>query len=284
MTGYGIWSVVAFEVPTTAKWNLLGSNDAAFYSAINNLETYQNNGWIAAAETFTYATNASSVNTNTVYYGTITAPGDLTTKYTNGTKLKFTNSTVKYGVIVKSAYAAGTTTFTVYLGTDYQLTAVAITNVYYAIPMTSPMGFPRQRSKWDVYTQDLTERSKSSPSANTWYNDPTGSNTLIVEIPVGLWNVQFNCYVLAAKAASTDVNCYVTLSTANNSESDTDMTGISYQGGPSGSQTQATEVSREKQYDITAVASYYLNIETTIASMTTIRRGLSIVRARFAYL
>lgn len=30
---YAAWSVVSFEVPTTAKWNILGTNDASFHDA-----------------------------------------------------------------------------------------------------------------------------------------------------------------------------------------------------------------------------------------------------------
>lgn len=37
ITGYNAWSVVAFEVPTTAKWNILGANDAAFYSKLTGI-------------------------------------------------------------------------------------------------------------------------------------------------------------------------------------------------------------------------------------------------------
>jgi len=33
-SGYAIWSVVASEMPTTAKWNILGSNDASFNAGL----------------------------------------------------------------------------------------------------------------------------------------------------------------------------------------------------------------------------------------------------------
>lgn len=35
---YSAWSVVAFEQPTTAKWNLLGSNDADFNTRLGTIE------------------------------------------------------------------------------------------------------------------------------------------------------------------------------------------------------------------------------------------------------
>lgn len=38
-SGYAAWSVVADEQPTTAKWNILGSNDAAF----NNGNGFEDN-------------------------------------------------------------------------------------------------------------------------------------------------------------------------------------------------------------------------------------------------
>jgi hypothetical protein len=34
---YSAWSVVAFEQPTAAKWNILGANDAVFNDAITGV-------------------------------------------------------------------------------------------------------------------------------------------------------------------------------------------------------------------------------------------------------
>jgi len=126
MTGYNAWSVVAFEVPTAAKWNLLGTNDAGFYTAINNIET----GWIPANETWTYASAT-----------TITVPTGATSKYKVGDKIKFTQTTVKYFYVT----AVTSTLLTVTGGTNYTVANAAISANYYS-RVENPLGFPAYHS------------------------------------------------------------------------------------------------------------------------------------------
>lgn len=87
-------------------------------------------GWTAAGETWT-RTAAT----------TFTVPTDLTAKYTVGTRLKLTQTTAKYFVVVGSSFAAGDTTVTVTGGTDYTLAAAAITSPFYSY-QENPQGYP----------------------------------------------------------------------------------------------------------------------------------------------
>lgn len=88
------------------------------------------NGWISANETWAYASAS-----------TFTVSGDVTSKYQKGDRIKFTQTTVKYGVIISVVYAAGTTTITIAVNTDYTIANAAITLNYYS-HQANPMGYP----------------------------------------------------------------------------------------------------------------------------------------------
>ena len=85
-------------------------------------------GWISANETWTYATAS-----------TITVPTGAASKYHIGDKIKWTQTTVKYGVIVGVA----DTVLTIAVNTDYVVTNAAITLNSYS-HAANPLGFPPQ--------------------------------------------------------------------------------------------------------------------------------------------
>ncbi len=163
------------------------------------------NGWVFVNETWTYASADSPTFTFTI-------SGDLTTKYYPGMRLKLTQTTVKYFIITAVSFGGGNTTVTVYGGTDYTLANAAITLPFYSMAK-SPAGFPMSPAKWRVTVTDTTQRSQGSPTNGTWYN----LGSISIDAPIGVWNSRY--YVLAESVASTNVDFSVTLSTANNSES-----------------------------------------------------------------
>lgn len=83
-------------------------------------------GWSLANETWTYASAS-----------TITVPSGAASKYQVGDKIKWTQTTVKYGVIV----AVADTLLTIAVNTDYVVTNAAISANYYSHE-ANPMGFP----------------------------------------------------------------------------------------------------------------------------------------------
>ena len=83
-------------------------------------------GWISANETWTYASAS-----------TITVPSGAAAKYAKGDRIKFTQTTVKYGVIV----AVADTLLTIAVNTDYTVANAAITDNYYS-HQASPVGYP----------------------------------------------------------------------------------------------------------------------------------------------
>lgn len=89
------------------------------------------NGWNdASASPWTYASAS-----------TFTVAGDQTAIYQKGTRLKFTQTTIKYGVVVGSSFGGGTTTVTIGVNTDYVLANAAISANYYSY-QASPQGYP----------------------------------------------------------------------------------------------------------------------------------------------
>jgi hypothetical protein len=87
-------------------------------------------GWIAGALTWTYA----SANT-------LTIPGNVAALFPVGTKIKLTQTTVKYFYVVGASYSSPNTTLTLAGGSDYSLTNAAITSPHYSYT-ANPQGHP----------------------------------------------------------------------------------------------------------------------------------------------
>ena len=87
-------------------------------------------GWTADSNTWTYASAS-----------TFTVSGDVTSQFKPGTRLKFTQTTVKYAVVVSSSYGAPNTTVTIAVNTDYTIANAAISSTYYSYHIKPP-GYP----------------------------------------------------------------------------------------------------------------------------------------------
>lgn len=112
-----------------------GSGTLSFASAGST------DGWTdGSAYTWVYA----SASTFTI------AGVDLTTTFTKGTRLKFTQTTVKYAVVVSSSFSTNTTV-TILVNTDYTIANAAISANYYSYQL-SPQGYPG----FFAYTPTLT--------------------------------------------------------------------------------------------------------------------------------
>lgn len=232
-------------------------------------------GWISAQETWTYdgADDPSF---------TFKVSGDVTTKYSAGMKIKLTQSaTVSYYVITKVAYSAPDTTITCYGGNTYNLADGAISDNYYSTQYC-PVGFPLSRSVWDLIT--TMGAGVGSAGANTWYNIQSAV------IPIGDWSITVasNIYFYkggAQGAGTLSVNCYITLSTANNSESSSANTRYiaaqAYR--DSGYNLElASESTILTDLVLTAKATRYVNIMTsTGAEGIGVNRGF--ILAKFNY-
>lgn len=104
--------------------------------------------------------------TNHIYELTVT--GDKTNYFKAGQKIKFTqDASVKYAIITYVETSGGNTILTVYGGTDYAISANAITSARLA-KVNRPYDFNCNEEKWTI-SIDFTPFIRSSPVANTLY-------------------------------------------------------------------------------------------------------------------
>ena len=255
------------------KVGIDGSSDT------NSLDYQIRAGWIDANETWTYASADDPTYTFTI-------SGDLTGKYSAGMRIKLTQTTAKYFIITKVAYSSPNTTITVYGGTDYDLANATITSPHYSM-VKAPQGFPLDPDKWSEQVTDTTERTQSSPTANTWYN----LGSLSLSVPIGVWNISYSVCFAGYKAATNSVYFGVTLSTANNTQSNAEYTNFAINfSNPDASSKIQLSVPTHKEFIISrsSKASYYLNTKAVTDSSDYIKNfnnyQTAIIRATCAYL
>lgn len=101
--------------------------------------TASTDGWIDdSAETWTFA----SFTAGPPAIGTFTVPGDVTAKYTKATRIKLTQTTVKFFVVAAAPIFDGTnTTVTITGGTDFTLANATISANFHSY-VANPQGFP----------------------------------------------------------------------------------------------------------------------------------------------
>jgi hypothetical protein len=138
------------DVDAGAGLNISRSSSGATLSLANN------DGWMNSSDTWTYASAQS-----------FTVPGDQTAKYQKGTRLKFTQTTVKYGFVVSSSYSSPNTTVTIATNTDYTIANASITNPAYSY-QDKPQGYP--------YTFDFSPSITNGSVGNGTMNAHISSN------------------------------------------------------------------------------------------------------------
>ena len=233
----------------TIVWNATGSSFIPGTAAGGGLDP---SGW-ASADALTYASADDPSFT-------VTISGDQSAKYTAGMRIKLTQSTggTKYFIITKVTVSTDTT-LTLYGGTDYNLEDEAISNPYYSV-VKAPQGFPLNPNKWTVEVTDTKHRNLVNPIQNVWYNP----GSINISIPVGLWRVRYSVLGRAYSGNQGDQTLKVTLSTANNSESDADFStqfGVFQADYPRGMHQQ------EKILILDTKTTYYLNAMSDVTGI-----------------
>ncbi len=153
---------------------------------------------------------------------TMTVSGDYSSTLYPGMKMKLTQTGVKYFIITKVVYSAPNTTVYLYGGTDYTLTAAAISNVYYSMEKI-PQGFPADPAKWTV---TLSNSNTNGVAATTEVIYNPGS--LYLDVPIGAWKLRQMFQVLVVYNTALSGTLYGGLSTLNNGFSDLSMISDEY--------------------------------------------------------
>jgi hypothetical protein len=250
---------LAFQTDTKQLWILTATSPT--WLAVGPTE----DGWIPAGVTWTYSSADAPI-----YVFTIS--GDYSTILTPGVRLKLTDSGTKYFIVMKVSFGAGTTTVSIYGGGTAAspantLTSGAITNPFYS-RKKSPGGFPASRLTWtNTIMSFASSTQQATPTQNQWYN--VGGAASTGNIPLGTWRVilqwKFQVGTLANKSECSQYN---TLSTANNSESDTGFSGGAREAGASASADIfiAHTIRVWKILTLASKTAYFMNFRTKAAS------------------
>jgi len=210
------------------------------------LSTVSNEGLTLVSDTWAYLAADDPTFT-------ITVPSGAASLYSAGMKIKLTNTTAKYFIIVNVA----DTVLTVYGGTDYDLVSAAISSIYIS-HHRAPIGFPLDPTKWTVTTTQSADVA-ADPAEGSWLN----IGTVTIDIPVGMWNVDYQSYMVSNNGGTTQNDTYSTLSTANNSESDTGFSCSYGVAAGAGIYNTRNTFSRSKILDLSTKDTYYLNWKFT---------------------
>lgn len=162
-------------------------------------------GWTPALDTWTYA----SASTFTI------AGVDRTAIFTKGTRLKFTQTSTKYAVVVSSTFSTNTTV-TIAVNTDYTIANAAITSPYYSYS-ANPQGYTTTFNwtpTWGGFSVNPTGTFKYSILGNTctmFYADASAgtsnSTELTFTVPVaclsGFASIGYPCFITDNGSNST---------------------------------------------------------------------------------
>lgn len=238
---------------------------------------FNTSGWIEDAEEHTWDFASADGKTFVV-----SVDADVTGVISVGMRWRCTQGTVQYAIVTAvGEYSGGYTQVTLYAGTDYAIVDAAIEDVGYS-GQKAPFGFPLNPSKWTVEVIDANTRTQSSPTEDTWYNLNAAHK---IDIPIGAWYVSYRALAYNFFASSQLGQIWLTLSTSNNSASDSDMSTSFHAYGT----TSIGFLIEQKPALIvlTSKTTYYLNMysEYTVSSMGLYGAGVPTkIRAVCAYL
>jgi hypothetical protein len=183
---------------------------------------------------------------------------DLSTSIGVGNRIKFTDGTVKYFIVV----AIAATRITLFGGTDYSIAGTAAVTLPFYSNIKAPFGFPLSPTKWRIELAYPCDATQADPVNGTWYN----INGLYLSVPIGAWNLGYDVSLYMQRAATALMYCTSTLSTGNNTESDFNFTALNY----AISGAIAMPVHKEREYNISAKTIYYLNGRAGVINITAI--------------
>jgi hypothetical protein len=249
-----------------------GSPETKKVTLANILALVSTSDWKVAG-TFTYSSADAPTYVVTVASGAASI-------YAVGMRIKLTDSTVKYFIIT----AVADTALTLYGGTDYTLSGGAITLPYYS-SVKAPLGFPLSPTTWTVSLLSTNHDRKDNPTSATWYNATS------ITLPIGAWDGFYSFVFHMNRTSDGDMDGKITLSTANNSESDANLTVEDYSTGAA-SDVRNTGHMVYRRFFLTPAAKtvYYFNVYTVTAGNAITTIGMngtkvpSVVRAVCAYL
>lgn len=215
-----------------------------------------------------------NLNDNTANANNLSASGSLVATNTSCPFLA-----TEYAVITDVVEGGGNTTITVFTG-PCVAPAESLTDVSYSSART-PYGFPADKGKWSVEVVHRTHFDQASPVSGTWYN----LANVKLPVPTGCWDIRYQT-ILGGTASANGSTMFATISKANNTEEDQELTARAY------SSVSATlllaHLSRNKSIETTALTAHYLNAKVDNASTNPLSQyngnGSTTLRAECQYI
>jgi hypothetical protein len=140
-------------------------------------------------------------------------------------------------------------------------TTGGVSAVAYSV-MASPFGFVSDKGRWIVGTYAKADTFQGSAVSGTWY-----SLNLTMSIPTGNWLTKWQGVMYASNSVVGPV-VFITLSTADNSETDSRFTGRSSHAAANNS--IMTTGTKEANISLSTATTYYINTKTDTANTPTI--------------
>lgn len=225
-------------------------------------------------------TDLNTSNANNLTAQASVAATSTDSPYAGGNVQEYTDGTTEMGIVMANSFSTDTTVV-VQVPDGYAIpTTGGLSAVSYSTQKV-PYGFPAQRGKWRVKALYKAALSQATPVSGTWYNP----NTALV-VPVGEWSIKYSASLYAANSTNAE-SPYSTLSSANNTESDTEMT-VRPAYLQSSSNAVMGNAYRDRDLSLTLASTLYLNFKTDSASTTAITFGpgteATIIEAECAYI
>lgn len=220
-----------------------------------------------------YSFNGVATDLNTTTPNDLTANGAATatnadSPFGNGA----TSSTLDYALVM--SVSGSTATVQVPEGCTIP-TSGGVASAAYSV-QGSPYGWVSNKERWTVEMRNRNTTVQNTPVANTWYNLTQTSGVTgghVLTIPVGDWVVGYKAALYGTTTtAATAASPFITLSTANNSESDTEFTQRIYSAiGGSTTANAMSVVADNRPLTLSSATPYYLNVKTDIANQATVQ-------------
>lgn len=225
-------------------------------------------GFIPTGESWTFV----SFDTDT-RIGVVTVPNDATTKYANGMRVAFSQTTGgdKMGIIVK----VEATTITMFMHNDTDLENEVLSSVAYSSEY-APNGFDVTLEKWSLEWD--APGAEDETTGLTAYQQ-LGTSELAIGI--GSYRLEGRAYIEWRISGGGHFDIYVALSTSKTTVSDSRMSSRVYEQGV-GTIHHDTH-NFERQLNLSAETIYYFIGKNTVSGTEIDLRADSYIRATLSY-
>jgi hypothetical protein len=174
--------------------------------------------------------------------------------------------TTDFAIIQKATFSTNTTVIAQVPEGCTIPTSGGITSLYYSSQKV-PFAFPADRGRWEVLSILKFVGTQTNPVVGTWYN----VSSFQIFAPVGAWLASYKVSAYVDRVAAGGVDVYSTLSSANSTEIDSELTCYTYSTNVNA--IIAPNAISDKGLRVTTAAPYYLNTKTGQASIVNMQTG-----------